>query len=79
MLTVEQTNWIYKKAMDFTNKWIASFPKTDKEWQALMDEFHSIVKKGSNNELCIQVMLASVNYFEYLYKENLKKQGEQNE
>ena len=58
-LTANQTNWVM---------WISSSPLTEGMWKNIAEEAEDIMRRGRNDELLLQMMVAALSYLEKINK-----------
>ena len=67
-LTANQTNWIMITVKSFVDKWISLSPLEEEMWKNVADEAEDIMKRGRDNKLLLDMMLAALSYIEEINK-----------
>ena len=67
-LSTNQTNWVMTTVKSFVDKWILSSPLTEGMWKNIAEEAEDIMRRGRNDELLLQMMVAALSYLEKINK-----------
>lgn len=72
-LETNQTEWIFAKIKEFTDKYMALYPLNDEQWIEMVTEVKEIHKASGCNDLCKELLLASVHFFDMKNSEEISK------
>lgn len=73
LVNEKQSRWIFGKANELVNKYATCFPVTDDDWIELRNDAEKIIQDSKGDALCIKVIMATLNYFDQVYRENMKE------
>lgn len=68
-LSTNQTNWIMVTVKNYVDKWISLSPLKDEMWKDVAKEAEDIMRRGRDDRLLLDMMVAGLSYIEYINKE----------